>query len=93
MKQSILSKNLEKVENLQYKQERQERDRMRVSQGDQPAGHHNLPQELLQRKVKEAAPAPVGKTAPLFPKGHLIGILRPEIVRKRLQSMYDVEKQ
>eukprot|EP00754_Rhynchopus_humris_P047395 Rhum_TRINITY_DN6983_c0_g1::Rhum_TRINITY_DN6983_c0_g1_i1::g.21407::m.21407 len=97
MKQGALLKNLEKVENMQYKKERLERDRARLSEGAKPAGHHNLPAELLKPTpvVAKAKPAQGGAAArkqPLFPENSFIGIIRPDMVRKRLQLLFDVEK-
>eukprot|EP01061_Rhynchopus_euleeides_P027229 TRINITY_DN4432_c0_g1_i1.p1 TRINITY_DN4432_c0_g1~~TRINITY_DN4432_c0_g1_i1.p1 ORF type:complete len:121 (+),score=16.98 TRINITY_DN4432_c0_g1_i1:130-492(+) len=87
-----LAKNLEKVENLQYQKDRLERDRARLEQGEKPAGHHNLPAEIL-KPAKDVSKAPLRSKAPtpLFPPNTLIGLIKPEVVRKRLQSMFEVE--
>ena len=91
-KKHNLEKNLEKVENIQYQLERKERDRERVGSGLEVAGHHNLPVEILKPDPKPVPKArkPQGKR---FPEGKLIGFIKPETVRSRLQKIFAVEKE
>eukprot|EP01059_Diplonema_ambulator_P017980 TRINITY_DN30139_c0_g1_i1.p1 TRINITY_DN30139_c0_g1~~TRINITY_DN30139_c0_g1_i1.p1 ORF type:complete len:142 (+),score=25.64 TRINITY_DN30139_c0_g1_i1:57-428(+) len=93
LKTAVLAKNLEKVENIQYQKERSERDRVRVNQGAHVAGHHNLP-EILKEKEEAKKQANKGDgEAVQAPSSFSIGFLKPEVVRARLQSMFDVEKE
>eukprot|EP01064_Diplonema_japonicum_P017791 TRINITY_DN2612_c0_g1_i1.p1 TRINITY_DN2612_c0_g1~~TRINITY_DN2612_c0_g1_i1.p1 ORF type:complete len:123 (+),score=17.65 TRINITY_DN2612_c0_g1_i1:60-428(+) len=92
LKTSVLAKNLEKVENIQYQKERSERDRVRMNEGSAVAGHHNLPNELLKvQKKPEKKREPVTQQLP--PATFSIGFIRPERVRSKLQALFDVEKE
>eukprot|EP01063_Lacrimia_lanifica_P012649 TRINITY_DN1930_c0_g1_i1.p2 TRINITY_DN1930_c0_g1~~TRINITY_DN1930_c0_g1_i1.p2 ORF type:complete len:141 (+),score=68.55 TRINITY_DN1930_c0_g1_i1:48-425(+) len=88
-----LAANLEKVENMCYAQERAERDRQRLETGQAPAGHHNLPKDIVEAKARKA-PAQKKKapTGSKFPENTLIGLIKPEFVRKRLQELFAVEE-
>eukprot|EP01065_Artemidia_motanka_P005013 TRINITY_DN12384_c0_g1_i1.p1 TRINITY_DN12384_c0_g1~~TRINITY_DN12384_c0_g1_i1.p1 ORF type:complete len:116 (+),score=27.56 TRINITY_DN12384_c0_g1_i1:73-420(+) len=88
LKLQVLQSNLEKVENIQYSEERRARDQKKVEQGLQPAGHHNLPADLFQqrsppRKRRKA-------TGPRI--GAAIGLISRNAIRRHLAHIFALEK-
>eukprot|EP00756_Hemistasia_phaeocysticola_P048998 Hpha_TRINITY_DN23421_c0_g1::TRINITY_DN23421_c0_g1_i1::g.114011::m.114011 len=90
LKNQVLAANLEKVENLQYKEERRERDKERLGKGQKQAGHHNLPEHLLKDAPKAVTAQPVRKN--VHGIATAVGFISRNALRRYLLQLYAVEK-